>query len=196
MSNVCLNYTQRDGWRSTNDFVKDIHEVKLNQPLSFNHICCRGVAARVGSVHLIDWKLGRKGGARTHPQWHYSVEAHSPRNSYRPPEIHRKSTNNASSSLVNTNGHTMTDDIIPHPHHNHTTHFLKWVHLHTINNLSHTDSLSSHSTWVIRDWTGLEGLCQAYGGGVAKVKGHTEKVCTHRHINRALKQCAAPESQA
>ena len=54
----------QDGWRSTNNLVnhmKDIHGVKGNQPLSFNHVRCRGVAARAGSVHLIysmDRKLG------------------------------------------------------------------------------------------------------------------------------------------
>ena len=39
--------------------------VKDNQPLSFSHICCRGVAARAGSVYLIysmDQKLGQKEG--------------------------------------------------------------------------------------------------------------------------------------
>ena len=51
--------------------MKDIHEVKDTQPLLFNHVRCRGVAARAGSMHLIysmDWKLGWKGGAKTHPQ--------------------------------------------------------------------------------------------------------------------------------
>ena len=44
-----------------------------------------------------------------------------------------------------------------------------------------------------------EGLYQANGGGMAKVKGHTEWVCTDpnsRNINRAHDQSATPESQA
>ena len=83
--------------------MKDIHEVKDNQPLSFNHVHCRGVAARAGSVHLIysiDRKLGQKGGDRTHPQQHHPVPQGGPfsKKFDRPPEAHRKSTNNANST--------------------------------------------------------------------------------------------------
>ena len=56
--------------------MKDIHEVKDTQPLSFNHFHCRGEAARARSVHLIylmDQKLGREGGARTQPQQYHPV---------------------------------------------------------------------------------------------------------------------------
>ena len=78
-------FTTGTRWCKTNEtgrgvhlvnHMKDIHEVKDNQSLSFNHVRCRGVAARAGSVHLIcsmNWKLGCKGGARTHPQQHHPV---------------------------------------------------------------------------------------------------------------------------
>ena len=69
------------GWRSINDHMKDIHEVKDNQPLTFSHVRCRGVAARAGSVHLIysmDRKLGSKGGARIHRQQHHPVPQGGP----------------------------------------------------------------------------------------------------------------------
>ena len=45
-----------------------MHEVQDIQPHPFNHVLCRGVAARTGNVHLMysnDRKLGQKGGART-----------------------------------------------------------------------------------------------------------------------------------
>ena len=67
-----------------NDLVnnmKDIHEVKDNLPLSFNHVRCSDVADRAGSVHLIysmDRKLGRKGGTKTHPQQHHPVPQGGP----------------------------------------------------------------------------------------------------------------------
>ena len=58
--------------------MKDIHEVKDTQPLSFNHVHCRGVAARTGSVHLI-YSMDRKlGVARTHPQQHHHVSQEGP----------------------------------------------------------------------------------------------------------------------
>ena len=78
----------RDGWRSTNDLVnhtKDIHEIKDNQPLSFNHVHCRGVAARAGSVHT-QWT--GSWARRERPEHAHNTilkEAHSPRNFDRPP---------------------------------------------------------------------------------------------------------------
>ena len=89
---------------------------------------------------------------------------------------HWKSTN----STAQPGQHQKDIDDIP-PHH-HTTHYL---HLHTINNLSHTDSLSSSQTvpaippTSLTDWTGLEGLCEANGGGWQMVKGHTERGRAH-----------------
>ena len=102
----------RDGW-STNDLVnhmKDIHEVKETQPLS------AGVwQLELHLIYSMDRKLGRKGGARTHPQQHYP-EARSPRNFDQP---HRKSTNNANSIAQpgqHQKAHNDINDIPPHPH--------------------------------------------------------------------------------
>ena len=39
-------------------YMKDIYEVQDFQPHTFNYVHCRGVAAKAGSVHLMDWKLG------------------------------------------------------------------------------------------------------------------------------------------
>ena len=69
------------GGGAQNYLVNDIHEVKDTQLLSFNHVCCRGMAARAGSVHFInsmDRKLGRKVGARTHPQQYHPVPQGGP----------------------------------------------------------------------------------------------------------------------
>ena len=55
--------------------IKNISEVKDVQPRPFDYLCPRGVAAKVRSVHLMfskDWKLGRKGGTRPHPQQHHT----------------------------------------------------------------------------------------------------------------------------
>ena len=72
--------------------------------------------------------------------------------------------------------------------------WVEQIHIHT---LSHTNSLSFNQTVTAippgsstssTDWTGLEGLCRANGGGVTKVKGDAERGCTHPHsghINRA-----------
>ena len=138
--------------------MKDIHEVKDNLPLSFNHVCCRGVAARAGSVHLIysmDRKLGRNGGGKTHPQQHHPVPQGGPfSNKFWPTtEVY-----NGDSTGQHQND---VDDIPWHPHHNHTTHFLRKS---TSNNQQPFDSLSSSQTvpgippvssTSLTDWTGL-----------------------------------------
>ena len=76
-----------------------MHEVQGVQPRPFNCACCRSVAAKAGSVHLMysnDRKLGQKGGARTHPKQPYC--------SWRMPILnknltdHRKSTNLATNT--------------------------------------------------------------------------------------------------
>ena len=96
--------------------MKDIHEVKDTQPLSFNHGRCRGVAARAGSVHLIysmDRKLGWKGGART--------PTTAPSCSSRMPILqeiltdHRKSTNNAISTAQPGQHQKAHNDVPPQP---------------------------------------------------------------------------------
>ena len=58
----------------------------------FNHVHCRDVGAKAGSVHLLYWKLDRKGGVRTHLQQHHVVaqECPSPRNYNWPPEVHKQ----------------------------------------------------------------------------------------------------------
>ena len=108
----CVICCCRSGLRdNTNEMgggaqITHIHEVKDNQPLSFNHIRCRGVAARAGSVHLIYSKLGWKGEARTRPQQHHPVR----------PILQEISTNHQKSA--NNANNTHVDDIPPHPHHN------------------------------------------------------------------------------
>ena len=72
---------------------KDIYEIQDTQPRSFNHACCRGMAAKAGSVHLIysmDWKLGQKGGARTHPQHHHPLPQGRPFDNDQPSEVHKQ----------------------------------------------------------------------------------------------------------
>ena len=102
--------------------MKDIHEVKDNQPLSFNHVRCRGVAARAGSVHLIysmDRKLGRKGGARTHPQQHHPVPQGGLFSKKFPPTTGSplecpQTMPKIQHSLVNTKRHTWTSITFHH----------------------------------------------------------------------------------
>ena len=116
--------------------MKDIHEV----PTTLNHVPCRGEAARARSVHSMDRKLGRKGGARTRPQ-QLHPEAHSPRNFNRPPEAHQKSTmqHRLKAHMTSMTFHqTPTKTTQP-------TSCVQ-VHLYTFNNLSHTESLSSSQT--------------------------------------------------
>ena len=73
MGEPVLEYTQRyfthlrcnTNEMSTNDLVnhmKDIHEVKDNQPLSFSHVRYRGVSRKC-AFNILDCK----GGAITHP---------------------------------------------------------------------------------------------------------------------------------
>ena len=84
--------------------------------------------------------------------------------------------------------HNDVIDIPPHQPHNPLPVWVQQIHLHTINKLSHTNSLS-----------GLEGLCQANRGGVEKVKSNDERGHTHPyscHINGSRKQSIAPERQA
>ena len=50
-------WSLREEWKDLSAVVnhmKDIHEVKETQPLSFNHVRCRGMAARAGSVYLLN----------------------------------------------------------------------------------------------------------------------------------------------
>ena len=99
--------------------MKDIHEVKDNQLLPFNHVCCRGVAARAGSVQTGSWPEGR---ARTRPQHHHPVpQGGSFSKKFQPstgspPEVHKQYTA-----------------------------WVEQIH-HTFNNLSHTESFSSSLT--------------------------------------------------
>ena len=139
--------------------MKDIHEIKDNQLLSFNHVGCRGVAARAESVYSMDRKLDWKEGPE---HIHNSTilllkEAHSPRNFDRLPGAHRKYTNNAAQPGQHQND---VDDIPPHPHDNHTTHFLHgWSRsTYRINNLSNTPT----SPWSSTSLTDILNYCLVY----------------------------------
>ena len=134
--------------------MKDIHEVEDTQPLSFNHVHCRGVAARARSVHLIYTQWTGSWAEREGPEHTYNStilflkKAHSSRNIDRPPEVHRKSTYSTAQPEQHQKVHNDVDDIPPHPTTTTqpTSCVSEQVHLHTINNFSHTDSLSSSQT--------------------------------------------------
>ena len=109
--------------RSTNDHlnhIKDMHEVQDIQPRPLNHVCCRGVEARAGSVHLMyssnewqrpEWK-GRVSTPRTTPSCSYLTDNRKPTES--PQTQHSlDSINNDVSAFPP-----------PHPQHNYTTYFL------------------------------------------------------------------------
>ena len=49
--------------------MKDMHEVQDNQPGPFNCVCCRGVAAKARSVHLM-YPMDRRSGARPEGKGH------------------------------------------------------------------------------------------------------------------------------
>ena len=153
--------------------MKDIHEIKNNQPLSFNHVRCRGLAASVHLVYSMDWKLGWKG---ARPQQHHRVSKKFASPQTMP--IVRWSTPKGTQWRPTTSP--------PQPH-NPLPVWMEQVHLHRIN-LSHTKSLSSSQTvpalppgssTSLTGWTGLEGLCQANGGGVVKgQRSHRERAPT------------------
>ena len=92
---------------------------------------------------------------------------------------HRKSTNNAKNTAhsgQHQKVHKDIDDIPPHPHHKHTTHFLRgWskstpTHstiFHTLKASPPARAITLGSSTSLTDWAGLEGLCQAKGESVA-----------------------------
>ena len=160
--------------------MKDIHAAKDKQPLSITSAA--GVWA--GSVHLIyskDRKLGRKGGART--RQFLKVDLLHP---------HRKWVLLLWWGCGGMSSTSLCAFWCWPVYYWHCRGF-RWVEiswrmgLHTINNLSRTDSLSSSQT-MPTDWTGLEGFCQANWGAWQRSKvTPRESAC---HIN------TAPESQA
>ena len=134
--------------------MKDIYEVKDNQSLSFNHVCCRGVPARAGSV----------------PQWTGSWEgpehAHNSTILFSPFSKKFPLEANANNTAQQHNDVNQLPALV------------EQVHLFTIN-LSHTDSLSSSQTVSaippgssssLADWTGLE---SPNGGKGQYERGHT-----------------------
>ena len=98
-------------------------------------------------------------------------DAHSPGNL----TDNQKSTNNATISLDNTEGYTMTSMTFHHTPsqwHNPLPVWVEQHHLHMINHLSYTDSSCSNqnvpaippgSLSSSTDWTGLGGSCQDEG---------------------------------
>ena len=200
--------------------MKDIHEVKDIQPaLSFNHVHCRGMAARVRSVHLIcsiDQKLGWKGGGKNTPTAAPSCFSRTAilqeiLTNNRKPTGRPQTMPIVQHSLDNTKRHTMTSMTFHHTPTT-TTQPAQVDQIHDPpphnQNLSHTDRLSFSQTvpaippgssTTLTDRTRREGLCQTNGGGVTKVKGHTEWRPRPPHscdINSAHKTSTAPESEA
>ena len=107
--------------------MKNIHKLQDLQPHVFNHVWCRGVIAKPGSVHLIYWK----GGGRAHPQ------------QYRTPILHEilndqwKPTGSPIASTTPVSFHHT-----PPQWHNLLPAWVEQTH-HTITNLSHPDSPQS-----------------------------------------------------
>ena len=143
------------------------------------------------AIHV---NMGRKGGARTHPQQHH---AHYPRNFYQPPEARRKSTMSiVRHSLVNTKWHTMTSMTFHHTPpkpHNPLPGWVEQVHLHTTT--FHTSpSARLCPPFHLGPPLTEQASARPMEGAWSKVKGQTERGLAHsHHINRAR---AAPESQA
>ena len=146
----------RMGGGAQNDYInhmKDIHEVQDIQPRPFidNHIHWSGVA---GSVHLIYWmdrKLGQKGGVRTHPQQQHPVPQERPFSikcwpttgcPQTMPQKTKEHQNACCECHSTTHTHTHTHTMICNP----LPSRVEQHHLHTVTNLSHTDSLSSRQT--------------------------------------------------
>ena len=152
--------------------VTSLHYKRHPWGLSFNHVRSRGVA---GSVHLIysnDRKLDWKGGGRTHPQQHHPLPLQEILT-----EAHWKSTTmpTVQHSLTMTFHHTPTTtpscvggaNLPPH----NQQPFTRWQP-------SLQPDRARHFTWSstsLTDLTGLEGICRANGGGVAKVKGRARR---------------------
>ena len=117
---LCLRWGEEHKFNYLVNHMKDIHEVKDNQPL--NHVRCRGVA---GSVHLT-YSMDRKGGTRPHPQQHHPVphggpfSKKFPPTTRSPPKVHN--VNSTAQPGQHQKAHNDIDGIPPHPHHNHTTH--------------------------------------------------------------------------
>ena len=66
--------------------MKDITNIQDTQPLLFNHVSQRGVAAKAESVLSMDRKLGRE------PTIPPPCASRTPVLDQAPPEVHRKST--------------------------------------------------------------------------------------------------------
>ena len=158
--------------------MKDIHEVKDNQPLSFR---CRGVARSVHLIYLM-------GGARTRPQQHHPVPILQKIST-----DHRKSANNAYSTAQpkGTQGHwwhstkptSSVGGASPPPHDQQP--FTHWKPLLQ-------PDCAHNYTWVLHliNWGGQ-------WRGRDKRSKVTLREGAHSHlINRAHEQCTAPESRA
>ena len=104
--------------------MKDIHEVKDNQPLSFNHVHCRGVAARAESVNTLNGpEAGQEGKGKNTPTTAPSCSSKR----FILQEIstnHRKPTRSPQTMPIiqHSLAHNDVDDIPPY---NHATHFLR-----------------------------------------------------------------------
>ena len=109
------NQSRRNGWRNLVSHMKDIDEVKDTQPLWFNHVRYRGVAGSMQS-----WA------GRTHPQQHHSI----PQGVQEIFTDHRKPTESPQTKLWSTPKGTPTTHLL----------WVEQIHLHTINNLSHTSA--------------------------------------------------------
>ena len=123
--------------------MKDIHEVKDN---SFNHVRCRGVAARAGSIQ---W-------TGTHNSTILFLE-----------DLQEPMKSTMSIVQHSLDRHTKTSmafhHTLPEPH-NPLPAWVEQIHL------SHTDSLPTIPPGSSTERTGLEGLCQANKGAWLRSK--------------------------
>ena len=147
--------------------MKNIHEVKDHQPLSFSHVHCRGVAARAGSVDLI-YSMDRKLG------WGQNTPTTAP-SCWGPFSKKFQPTTGWKSTMPivqhSTKRHT-TSMTFHHTHHNNTTHFLHGWSKSTSTTLTASPSArlgSSTSSARL-----MEGAWQ-------KIKGHAERGRAHSH---------------
>ena len=183
-----FTYTNKMGGGAQNyddaNYMTDIHMVQDIQPCVFNHVHCRGVVTKARSVHLIhsmDWKLGWKGGVRTHQQQHHPLPQRRPFSMKCWLEAHQKSTNNTTQQHQNTLCCQCHSTTSPHNDANPPPVRVEEHHLHTVTHPSHTDSLSSSQTvpanppgssTYINWWTWIWRLLPGQWRGVVKVKDH------------------------
>ena len=154
--------------------MKDIHEVQAIQPHPFNHVRCRGVAAKARSVYLsIDKKLGHKGGTRTHQQQHHPV----------------------SQGTMPLKPHSAINAIQPNPPHNDGTYYIGGY----LSNVSSSQTVPAIPPGSLNSLTGRPSLEVSNAGAQQRSKatgsrGHTNLHLLQHHCSRKSHGITAPRS--